>query len=416
MNQGLEMQKKYPRWLARVLKEAMKIRRVLLLAGPRQCGKTTLTKMLVSDEVTYRTLDDATLLEAAREDPHSFIQHKGKMLIIDEVQRAPILLPAIKKQVDEDTSPGQFLLTGSANIQSLPGVSESLAGRIRKVRLRPLTQGEILKSKPNFLVNAFEQHFEQEEVVCDRNELLHLALSGGFPEALKLDGRNRREWHRDYIAALLERDLKEIVNIRRQDAMKELINILAAWSSKFMDLSEIGSSLSIKRPTLESYISALEALYLVERVQAWTKTDYDRVGKRSKLIFTDCGLMASLLSWRFDDIKLNSDRISKLTETFVYNELAAQVDCSAGEYAIYHYRDRKQREIDFLIEREDGSLLGVEVKAASRAQVDDFKHLKWFKNNLVKERSFVGIVIYTGTATASFGNDLWAVPMSKLYS
>ena len=140
----------YQRWQKSTLVKALKTRRVLLLNGPRQCGKTTLARQLVSMQTAYRTLDDLALRELAETDPHDFVKHSHKTLIIDEVQRVPALLSAIKMVVDENTRPGQYLLTGSANIQSLPGVKESLAGRIRKLRLRPLCQGELLGVKPIF--------------------------------------------------------------------------------------------------------------------------------------------------------------------------------------------------------------------------------------------------------------------------
>ena len=188
---------------------------------------------------------------------------------------------------------GQYLLTGSANIQSLPNVQESLAGRVAKIRLRPLSQGEQQQKKPTFLKRAFAQSFTTNHSHYDRNAILKMAIKGGFPEALKLSDRNRKSWHLDYLDALLERDLKDIAKIHRKEAMRELVAVLAAWSSKFMDISGIGAGLSIRRPTIESYMNALETLYLVERVRPWTKTDYDRVGKQSKLFMADGGLMAS---------------------------------------------------------------------------------------------------------------------------
>ena len=189
-----------------------------------------------------------------------------------------------------------------------------------------------------------------------------------------------------------------------------------AWSSKFMDISGIGAGLAIRRPTIESYMNALETLYLVERVRPWTKTDYDRVGKQSKLFMADGGLMASILGWRIDQIRLDSDRSGKLVETFAFNELAAQVDADAFEYQLYHYRDREKREIDFIIEREDGALLGIEIKASSSVSKSDFKHLTWFQKNLAKEDQFVGIVLYSGEHIASFGNNLWAIPFGVLWA
>ena len=388
---------------------------MLLLAGPRQCGKTTLAKQFVSEQTEYRTLDDGTLEALARSDPAEFVQHDKKMLIIDEVQRVPALLPAIKKVVDEDTRPGQFFLTGSANIQTMPDVQESLAGRIAKIRLRTLSEGEIGKTKPDFLGRCFKQDFRENGSACSRDDLIEKALRGGFPEVIKLERRARMRWHRDYISALLERDLLDITRIRQHEAMRDLVNILAAWSGKFMDMAHIGASLSVRRPTLESYTNALIALFLVESVRPWTKTDYGRVGKQKKLFMTDSGLMSSILGLREDKVRHDADRAGKLVETFAWNELAVLVDLTDGECSAYHYRDREKREIDFIVERDDGTILGIEVKAATTAQKDDFKHLAWFRDNVASERPFTGILLYAGKHAGSFGEGLWAVPFSEMW-
>lgn len=280
--------KYYERWQENSILEAVKTRRVPLLSGARQCGKTTLAKQIGANHAIYRTLDDLTVRELAVMDPQGFVERDDKMLIIDEIQRVPDLLSAIKLAVDENTTPGQYLLTGSANIQALPSTQESLAGRMRKIRLRTLMQGELCGIKPNFLHHAFKQLFAS-PYFYDRKNMLEMAFRGGFPEAIKLDEKERRQWHKDYMSALIERDLRDIANINRVDAMEKLVTILAAWSGKFMDISAIGSSLSIKRPTIESYIRALQALYVTETVLPWTRTDYERVGKQSKLYMTDSG-------------------------------------------------------------------------------------------------------------------------------
>ena len=405
----------YNRFQKSLVEKALGVRRVLLLTGARQCGKTTLAKMMISDERNYRTLDDPTLQKAAGIDPYGFIKHNDLTLILDEVQRVPNLLQAIKKVVDEDNRPGQYLLTGSANIQSLPGVTESLAGRIHKIRLRPLSQGEILGIQPVFLEKAFQQDFTESAEFYDRDRILELSFRGGFPEAVRLPPDERLSGHRDYMNALLDRDLKDIANIQRHESMQELIKVMAAWSSKFMDVAAIGSGLSIKRPTLQTYLNALEALFIIERVRAWTHTDYERVGKQSKTFMTDCGLMSSLLGWKFDQIRMDADRSGKLIETFVFNELMTQIDI-VKKYELFHYRDREKREIDFIIERDDGALMGIEVKAGSNLGKNDFKHLKWFKNEVAFDRNFVGIILYTGEFSVPFGEDLWAVPISALWS
>lgn len=408
----------YPRWQEVRLKDALKTRRILFLAGPRQCGKTSLSNILTLANTIYRSLDDQTLLASALSDPQGFVRHGNELMIIDEVQRAPILLPAIKQNVDVFQNPGRFLLTGSANIQSLPGVTESLAGRIRKIRLRPLTQGERRCQGPMFLAQAFQNIFEHSEKThVTKDDYIQMALQGGYPEAVRMTGvRETRHWHLDYLEALMERDLKDIINIKRKDSMDKLLEVLAAWSSKFIDLTAIGSSLSLARPTIESYINALEALYVVERVRAWAKTDYDRVSKQDKLFMADTGLMSSILGWQLSKVCLNDDINGKLLETFVFTELIALIEAQEEIYQLYHYRDREKREIDFIVQHESGALLGIEVKSGSAITRDHFKHLKWFKSNMAKEQPFIGIILYSGQHLVPFGPNFWAVPMSALWN
>ena len=147
-----------------------------MLTGPRQCGKTTLARNLVSEDVLYRTLDDETIRQAAETDPKSFVIHDAQTMIIDEIQRVPALLPAIKLVVDRDNRPGQFLLTGSVAVQKLPSVQESLAGRIGKVRLRPLTQAEMTVGYPTFLDAAFSRNFGKGGRILDRPQLIDVAV------------------------------------------------------------------------------------------------------------------------------------------------------------------------------------------------------------------------------------------------
>lgn len=410
-------QKKYIRWQFSIVKKALKSRRILILEGARQCGKTTLAKQLAAADTIYRTLDDVTLLAAAQADPRGFIAHDKNLMIIDEIQRAPILLQALKQDVDVNQKFGRFLLTGSANIQSLANVSESLAGRVRKIRLRPLAQGEILASKPNFLKQAFAENFKisKNRAGKTKDDYIKIALRGGYPEALRAKEKEAKRWYKDYLNALIERDLKDIINIKRHDSMHKLLEVLAAWSSKFMDISAIGSNLSLTRPTIESYINALEALYLIERVRPWSKTDYDRVSKQDKLFMTDTGLMSAILRWQFDKVCLDGEKNGKLIETFIFTELAAIIDSQEEEYQLFHYRDREQHEIDFIIENEGGDILGIEVKAGSVVNSDSFKHLKWFKEKMAKKQKFIGVVFYTGENIVSFGEGLWAVPIDVMW-
>lgn len=401
------------RWQNALIAQRLSERRILLLTGARQCGKSTLAQNLVGASYEYRTLDNPNMLATAQSDPLSFLQHKSDTLIIDEIQRTPDLLPVIKLAVDEDPRPGRFILTGSANLSAIPQARESLAGRVAPIRLRPFTQGELHDASPSFLKNAFAQSFSTQMPTVSRAEIIELAFCGGYPEVQTLRDAARQSWHRDYIAAILDRDLAEISRIRRRSAMHKLVEITAAWSSKYMSVADIGAGLAIKRPTLESYLNTLEALYLIDRVPAWNKTDYDRVGKQDKLFMTDSGLMASLLNWDASGVTFDGKKVGKLIETFVYSHLAAECDCDE-QYHLYHYRDRSRHEIDFLVERGD-SIVGIEVKAAATVAESDFKHLRWFLGNLSAGRPFTGIVLYAGDEVLSFGQQMLAVPLSTLW-
>jgi predicted AAA+ superfamily ATPase len=418
------------RWQNPGVLQALQTRRVVLLEGARQCGKTTLAKSLQTLPGTiYRTLDDVALQAAARADPHGFVAHGAGLMVIDEIQRAPELLQAIKKEVDENTVPGRFLLTGSAHLQSSPGVTESLAGRVAHQRLRPFSSGEMARVAPTLMARARREDWSglsscftatpgcaPAAPLSGKDAVLLQAMRGGYPEVQALGDKAVRRWHQDYVAALMARDLQDIAHIRRKDSMHKLLEVLAAWSGKLMDVSAIGGQLALSRPTLETYINALQTLFLVERVRPWAKTDYDRVSKQDKLFMTDTGLAASVLRWQFDKVRLDADLSGKLVESFVFAQLTAQLDAQEEPCQLSHYRDREQREIDFLIETPDGMTVAVEVKAGSAVGLDSFKHLSWFRERMLQNKApFVGLVLYTGEQVLRFGEHLWAVPMHVLW-
>jgi predicted AAA+ superfamily ATPase len=317
--------------------------------------------------------------------------------------------------VDADNRAGQFLLTGSADIRTLPTITDSLAGRISHIRLRTLSIGEILGEKPTFLSKSFHKDWPLQIRGYDKHSIVNLAFRGGYPEVLRLKETERGEWFDDYTASLLTRDLRDIANIQRQDAMKALLSVLCAWSGKFMDAETICSKLSLSRRTLDSYVNSLVLLCLFEKLSPWIRTDYERVGRKEKIYSTDTGLMAHLLNWRINDVLLDSDKSGKVVETLVFNELSAQINLDY-RYSLYHYRDRENREIDFIVENDAGELLGIKVKSGSAVSKNDARHMVWFKNNIAKDRSFVGMVLYTGENTLPLGHDMYAVPVAALLS
>jgi len=405
----------YKRWMDASVRTSLETWRAVSIVGARQCGKTTLGRLLPSKNMIARSLDSAMFLQSAKEDPEGFVQHaEGTTLFIDEIQKVPSLLPAIKGQVDRSNAPGQFLLTGSANLHMLPDVTESLAGRLHSVRLRTLAEGEIRGNAPSFPAMAFSSDFPGHIEGCDKQTILSLAVRGGYPEAVRVAPSKRGTWHRDYLDHLLRHDVSDVAEIRKLDKLRAVFTFLAARSSKLWNVSEIATAQEIAKASAENYISALENLYLFDRVEAWTPRDYERALKRPKWFIGDTGLMCAHLKWHPDDIAFDSDKCGKLVESWVYHELAAAVDAADG-YAIFHYRDREQREIDFILENAKGELVGIEVKSGSLVNTSDFKHMEWFRKNLGGERWRRSIVLHSGSETLSFGEGKLAVPLSALF-
>ena len=400
------------RWIKGKIEESLETRRVTMLVGARQCGKTTLTCDIASQsDFEYVTLDDEE--DVAASDPNGFIKHDKKTMIIDEIQRVPKLILAIKKAVDTNNRYGQYIITGSADIQSLPSVKESLAGRAKKVRLRPFSYGEYLGLKPNFINRLKNKNFIHNNGF-DKRKIIELAFKGGFPEpVLNQDKINIQEWYRDYTDLILDNDLKYVANVKRQNKLRMLFNVINAYSSKYITKSDIARELSISRATLEEYLNILERVYLIDGISAWHKRDYETAQDKTKYFMCDTGLMCSILNWNEKDTYKDSDKSGKLTETFVYNQIVPQVELER-DMVITHWRDNRKREIDFIIEDND-NIYGIEVKSGTDIKLDSFKHLEWFSKNLAKDKNFTGIILYTGARTMQWKNGMYSVPMNNLW-
>lgn len=401
------------RWQQKGVESLLRCFRVVNLAGARQCGKTTLAGMLSLPKVKCFTLDDDEIRKSAASDPYGFVErHEEETIIIDEIQKVPELLNAIKRRVDQNSGKGQYLLTGSSNLHFVKAVSDSLAGRIGRIRLRTLTLGEVNNGSGDFLKRAFSRDFPGDMCALDKRKIISIATASGYPEAMEMDGRMRRKWFSSYLDNLLAKDIHDVTEIRKLDVLKEIAKWLFAYSSKFFEVSELASKIGVSKTTVENYIAALKALYLFDELSPWTKSDYSKIGKRSKFFSSDAGLMANVLGWDDESIYMNDDRSGKIVESWVYQNLVALADCD-GDCEISHYRDSNKREIDFMVERNDGAMLGIEVKAGSALGPEDFKHLKWFSNNLAKG-DFTGIVLYSGEHTLRFGEGFYAVPLGAL--
>lgn len=407
------METEIARWMELVVGESLAVRRVVYLAGARQCGKTTLARRLPLPLAERKSLDEDLVLASAKADPAGFVARtSGGPMVIDEVQKAKDLLPAIKLAVDADRAPGQYLLTGSSDLRFAVAVRDSLAGRMKTIRLRTLAEAELRGLRPTILDAAFKGEFPQPSTRAEKADLVHTAFRGGYPEPLGFSDRQRRDWYRGYVDDLLLKDVRDVTEIRRLDALRRVADFLAARTGKFFAEDELGTVCGLSRPVAQNYLGALEALYLFERVPAWTKTDYAKAGKRPKWYASDPGLAPNLLGWRETEARDDPDRSGKLLETWVHHELAVRAEL--GGWTLQHYRDAEKREIDFLVEDGEGALLGIEVKAGSVVRSDDFRHLSWFRDRLAPG-PFTGVVLHTGTSVARFGNGLFAVPMTALF-
>ena len=385
---------------------------VVLINGPRQAGKTTLAQQY-DPSLPYYTLDDVNLLNSVRQDPMGFISRIDRA-IIDEIQRAPELLRAIKLAVDQNRSPGRFLLTGSANLLALPQIGDSLAGRMEVLTLYPLSLAEINQHEPRFLIHAQTQAWPLSATVPNTVDCISSALIGGYPEMLvRQDAYRRGAWARAYINAIMERDVKDISSIEKLVEMPHLLEILAQQSGKLTNFTLIGAQLNLDTKTTQKYVGLLENLFLVKRLRPWHGNDLSRLIKTPKLHFLDSGLLASLN--RITPARIEQDKsiTGALLETWVYGELLKAMSASFEPWDIFHYRDKDQTEVDFVLESPERKMIGIEVKASKTIFNHDFRGLRKLAS-LAGQDWLSGIVLYDGDQSLSFGDGLWAIPFSFL--
>lgn len=403
----------YPRLVEKRILEAMSDTRVVLIAGPRQSGKTTLAKKIASAEMEYFTLDNATTLDAAQRDPVGFIRGVNRA-IIDEIQRAPELLLAIKESVDADQRPGRFLLTGSANIMTLPRVADSLAGRMEVVELLPLAQSEIKAGGGCFLRDVFENAPKAGDLIVG-DDLMAAVLAGGYPEALTRKTLNRRQgWYENYVQAIVQRDVRDVAQIEQIAQMPRLLRILAEHSGQLVNYSGVGSAIGMNHVTTQKYVGIFESLFLVRTLQPWYSNRLKRLTKTPKIHFLDSGLLSSLRNLSIDRLRVERAAYGPLLETFVLAEVLKLSKGGEDRFEFSHFRDKEQHEVDIVIEDKQGRLVGIEIKAAATVTSADFSGLRILAATS-GERFAAGIVLYDHDKVVPFGERLSAVPISALW-
>lgn len=403
---------RFPRHLTKRIDAAMKDTPVILINGPRQSGKTTLARQY-SSSLSFFSLDDDTLLNAVLNDPIGFINRIDRG-IIDEVQRAPSLLRAIKLSVDKKRKPGRFLLTGSANLLAFPHIGDSLAGRMEVLTLLPLSISEIEKRGCSFLKYIQTQDWPIYPTDPNKFNYISRVIIGGYPEMLKRKEPVRRNaWAKAYLKAIVERDVKDISTIDKLLEVPHLLDILAQQSGKLTNFTQIGCQLNLDVKTVQKYVGLLENLFLVRRLYPWHNNTLSRLVKTPKLHFLDSGLLACMNHITKNRIEADRSLIGSLLETWVYSELLKILSITQDSWEIFHYRDKDQIEVDFVLESPDRKVFGIEVKASSTVFNQDFRGLRKLASIASKNWSS-GIVLYNGEQCLSFGDNLWAIPFGLL--
>ncbi len=405
------------RSLTDVVAEAMASARVVALLGPRQAGKSTLARMLAVERLgaDYLSLDDEPVRSLASADPAGFVAARDRPTVIDEVQRAPELLLAIKSRVDRDPAPGQFLLTGSANLRRIPAVSDALPGRVDYLSLWPFTQGEIAGRREDFLTRIFKG---QAPMIVDapigRHRYAQALLTGGFPEAHARPASARSRFFSSYVDSIIDRDVADASRVRDPASVGTLLRLLAARSGALARYDALARDVGIDGKTVKSHIDVLERLFLVRIRRAWHVNLGQRQVKAPKLYISDTGLLSALVGADEGRVRDDDGFAGALFETFVATELERQASWLPQPLSFWHYRDG-DREVDVVIERPSGEVVGVEVKAGATVRSRDFAGLSQLRARL-GSRMVAGVILYAGAHTLPFGVGLWAVPLQAMWA
>ena len=404
------------RWASSLVNEAMEDTRVVFVMGARQVGKST----LVADHAREHgisavvTLDDKVVRDAARSDPTGFVAGLPRPCVIDEVQRAPDVLLAIKETVDRDPRPGSYLLTGSSNVRTNRRVKDALTGRMETITLWPLAQGEIHHGRN--VVDAFLEGTPPvvTDAIIGVDAYAGALAGGGFPEALTRSGRRRDRWYQNYIDTTLDRDLRDLSDAAKLDAVPHLLRLLAAQSAGLVNYATLAGHLGVSATTVTAYIELLETVFMIRRLPAWRPGLVAREVHAPKVHIVDTGLLMHLLGADETRIGRDDQVTGKALETFVAMEIIKQIESARTDVRPYHYRAGRD-EVDLVLETRAGDIVGVEVKASATPSAADRRCLEKLRD-AAGSRFKAGVIVYTGRQTVPQGDRLWAMPVSGLWA
>ena len=391
------------------------------LIGARQVGKSTLAAMIAeaSDRPTrILTLDDAETREAATADPRGFLALEPEgLLVIDEFQRVPGLALALKAAVDSDRTSGRFLLTGSVTMPAAQPAGDSLAGRVVGARIFGFSQGERAGRRDDFVSAVLRGALGTEyRSGMGRADYVDLLAAGSMPEVCRLPQRYRADWLESYVSRLLGRDLRELSRLSDPRRLRSLLVALAAAQGSEIVVARLGGAVNLSASTTTSYLELLRALHLVERLPPWTPNLLKREVGRSKYLLTDSALAMRLTRTTPDALKdlVRGGALGGLLEAFVAAELMRQSTWCEERFTISHYRSPDGREIDLILELDDGRVVAVEVKASSSVSAVDARHLRWLEGR-IGDRLVAGVVLTTDDRARHLGGRLRALPVSALW-
>lgn len=407
------------RKLSEKLLFALKNNPIVFLNGPRQAGKSTLVQLLseAGYNAEYVTFDNSTYMSAASISPESFLKQYTNSVIIDEVQMVPDLFRALKFVVDEmrftkEESNGKFLLTGSADIMALPKLSEPLVGRMSIKTLYPLAVSEVIGGSSNFLNKLFAAEFKKNITSITLNEAIRSAT---FPEIYNKKANECSEWFDGYLTTILQRDVRLITELEKMGLLPAMLRILATRAGGLINDAEIARDLGLNAVTSKSYRNILKAIFLSFDVKPWYRNIGKRLVKSPKGYLIDTLMLCHLLDWNLDDLqKRKPDLYGHVVENFVATELLKLLSFSNIRANLMHFRTCDNKEVDFVLEKSDGTLVGIEVNTSDRVNSSDFNGLRILQE-VAKEDFICGIVLYAGKEVVQFGDKIFAVPLANLW-
>lgn len=407
------------RQAGRLVEEAFRDTPVVFVVGPRQAGKSTLARGFLGRGplARYVTFDDLDVRAAATTDPQGFVAGLGDGAVIDEVQRVPDVVLALKSSVDRDRRPGRFLLTGSAN--PFYRHEETLAGRREDVALWTLSQAELEGTGGRLVDQLFADDpgaFLREVPAVEASDVIARALRGGYPEVLTRERPQRIDaWYRGYVSEVVHHEVADLAAIEGLLDMPRLLRLVAQRTTGLLNVARLARDAGIPPQTARRYLALLQEAFMVTLIPAWTVSQRKRLVKSPKALVTDSGLASHLADLTAERLPRSPELVGPLVEGFVLTELRRLIDASDTRPTLHHFRTEQGSEVDAVLEDPSGRVVGIEVKARVTVTRRDFGGIEALAE-AARSSFHLGLVLHPGDQAVAFGPRSWAVPIAALWS